>query len=51
MRFGGVEIDTTHPPERKRLEEGNYEAEQKRIRNFRQIVPACYEHFFMLNGL
>jgi len=50
-RFGGIRIDTVHPPERKKLEEGDYVAEQKRLRNVQQIVPVCFEHFCELNGI
>jgi hypothetical protein len=51
MRFGGITVDTVHPLERKKFEEGDYVAEQKRLKNVLQIVPVCFEHFCKLNAL
>lgn len=51
MKFGGIEMDTIHPKKRKEVEEGNYDAEQKRLQNIQQIVPVCFEHFFKLKEL
>ncbi len=51
MRFGGIEIDTVHPPQRKQIEEGNPDAVEKRLRTaMQEIAPSLY-HFIKLKLL
>jgi len=52
LKFGGIEIDTIHPPSRKQHEEGNLAAERERYRRrIEEETTVAFEHFFHLNGL